>query len=123
MLENWKTCGNIKVAIVPVVIGAFGTVTKVLLKALEDLEVGGRVETNPNYYIIENGQNTEKSPGDLTRLAVSQTPVERPSANSDVKKLYWVNNNKKNNNSKCCSLIMMVSDDTSRYSSRNNMEK
>ena len=31
--------------IVPVVIGAFGTVTKGLLKGLEDLEVGGRVET------------------------------------------------------------------------------
>ena len=27
------------------VIGAFSTVTKELLKALEDLEVGGRVET------------------------------------------------------------------------------
>ena len=34
-----------KVAIVPIVIGAFGTITKGLLKDLEDLEVGGRVET------------------------------------------------------------------------------
>ena len=34
-----------KVTIIPVVIGAFGTVTKELLKGLEDLEVGGRVET------------------------------------------------------------------------------
>ena len=33
-----------KVTIIPVVIGAFGTVTKGLLKRLEDLEVGGRVE-------------------------------------------------------------------------------
>ena len=31
--------------ILPIVIGAFGTVTKGLLKGLEDLEVGGRVET------------------------------------------------------------------------------
>ena len=31
--------------IIPVVIGAFVTVTKGLLKGLEDLEVGGRVET------------------------------------------------------------------------------
>ena len=29
---------------VPIVIGALGTVTKGLLKALEDLEVGGRIE-------------------------------------------------------------------------------
>ena len=34
-----------KVIIIPIGIGAFGTVTKGLLKGLEDLEVGGRVET------------------------------------------------------------------------------
>ena len=34
-----------KVMVVPVVIGALGTVTKGSLKGLEDLEVGGRVET------------------------------------------------------------------------------
>ena len=34
-----------KVTIIPIVIGAFGTVTKCLLKGLEDLEVGGRGET------------------------------------------------------------------------------
>ena len=34
-----------KVSVVPIVIGAFGTVTEGLLKGVEDLEVGGRVET------------------------------------------------------------------------------
>ena len=34
-----------KVTIIPTGIGAFGTVAKGLLKVLEDLEVGGRVET------------------------------------------------------------------------------
>ena len=34
-----------KVTIIPIVIGVFGTETKGLLKGLEDLEVGGRVET------------------------------------------------------------------------------
>ena len=34
-----------KVTIVPIVISALGTLTKGLLKGLEDLEVGGRVET------------------------------------------------------------------------------
>ena len=28
---------------------------------------------NPNYYIIENGQNTKKRHGDLRRLAFTQT--------------------------------------------------
>ena len=56
-----------------IVIGAFGTVAKWLLKSLEDLEVGGRVETS----IIEDGQNTEKSSGDLRRLAITQSPMKR----------------------------------------------
>ena len=34
-----------KVTIVPIVIGALGTITEGLLKDLEDLEVGGRVGT------------------------------------------------------------------------------
>ena len=33
------------VTIIPIVIGAFGTVTKGLLKGLEELKVGGRVGT------------------------------------------------------------------------------
>ena len=31
---------------------------------------------HPDYSIIKIGQNTEKSPGDLRRLAVTQTPVK-----------------------------------------------
>ena len=57
----------------PIIIGAVGTVTKRLLKGLEDLGVGDHL----NYYIIENGQNTEKSAGDLRRLAVTQTPMKK----------------------------------------------
>ena len=70
-----------KVTIILIVIGGFGTVTKGLLKGLEDLEVGGRMDTIQTTSIIEDGQNTEKSPGDLRRLAVTQ----RPSADADVK--------------------------------------
>ena len=40
-----KTLWNMKVKIIPIVIGSFGTVTKGFLKGLEDLEVGERVET------------------------------------------------------------------------------
>ena len=31
---------------------------------------------HPDDSIIDNGQNTKKSPGDLRRLAVTQTPVK-----------------------------------------------
>ena len=34
-----------KVTVIPIVIGAFGTVTKGLLKGLNDLEVGRQVKT------------------------------------------------------------------------------
>ena len=40
-----KKIWNMKVTILPILIGAFGTITRELLKGLEDLEVGGRVET------------------------------------------------------------------------------
>ena len=40
-----KKLWNMKVIIIPIVIGTFSTVTNGLLKGLEDLEVGGRVET------------------------------------------------------------------------------
>ena len=43
--ELTKKLWNVKVTIIPILIDAFGTVTKGLLKGLEDLEVGGRVET------------------------------------------------------------------------------
>ena len=36
---------NMKVTIVPIVIGAFGTISKELLRGLEDLEGGGGIET------------------------------------------------------------------------------
>ena len=43
--ELKKKLWKMIVTIVPIVIGALGTVTKGLLKGLEDLEVSGRVET------------------------------------------------------------------------------
>ena len=56
---------------------------------------------HPDYSIVENGQNTEKSPGNLRGLAVTQNPEKK--INTDVKN--WVNNkndnddNNNNNNS------------------------
>ena len=71
-----KKLWNMQVTIIPIVIGAFGIVTKRLLKGQKDLESWRTSGDHPNYNIIENGQNTEKSPGDLRRLAVTQTPVK-----------------------------------------------
>ena len=40
-----KKLWNMEITIVPIVIGALGTITKGLLKGQEDLKVGGRVKT------------------------------------------------------------------------------
>ena len=45
LARELKNLWNMKVTIILIVIGAFGTVTKGLLKGLEDLQFGGRVET------------------------------------------------------------------------------
>ena len=66
---------NMKVMIIPIVIVALVPLTKGLVQRLEDLEITGRVVC-PNYSMSEIGQNTEKSPGNLKRLAVTQTPVK-----------------------------------------------
>ena len=54
-----------KVIVVPIVIRSLGTVKKGLVNELEDLKTS----------IIKIGQDTEKSPGDLRWLAVTQSPL------------------------------------------------
>ena len=49
-----------KVAVIPILIGALGTVTKGLVQGLENWTSGDY----SNNSIIEIGQNTEKSPGE-----------------------------------------------------------
>ena len=45
LARELKKLWNMKVTIIPIMIGTFGTVTKGLLKRLEDLEIRGRVKT------------------------------------------------------------------------------
>ena len=45
LARELKKLWNMQVTIIPIVIDAFGTVTKRLSKGLEDLEVGGRMDT------------------------------------------------------------------------------
>ena len=59
--------------VIPIVTGALGTVTKGLVQGIGNRKTSGY---HPNNCIIEISQNTEKSPGDLRRLAVTQTPVK-----------------------------------------------
>ena len=58
------------------VIATLGTIPKSLVRELEEFEVGGRTKTIQTTFFAEYSQNTEKTPGDLKKLVVTQTPVK-----------------------------------------------
>ena len=89
LARELKKLRNIKVRIVPNVIGAFGAITKGLLKGLEDLEVGVRVETIQMTALLRTARI-------LRRISHSDSS-EKPSAGTDVKNSKGVNNNNKEN--------------------------
>ena len=79
-----KRLWNMKVTIATIVIGAFGTITKGLLNGLEDLEVGGRVDTIKLLHYWERPEYWEES-WRLEETCCYSNSSERPSANADVK--------------------------------------
>ena len=84
LARELKKLWNMQVTIIPVIIGAFGTVTKGSLKWLEDLAFGGRVETIQTTALLRTARILRRvleTWGDLLSLKLQ----ERPSANADVK--------------------------------------
>ena len=94
---EFKKLWNRKVTILPIVIGALCTVTKELLKELEDLEVEGRVETIQQQHYWEQLEYWEVS-WKIEKTCCKSNSSEKPSANADVKNSQWVINNNNNNN-------------------------
>ena len=64
--------------VIIIVIGALGTIPKVLEKRMVELEIGGRIENIQTKAFFFMGQSTKKRSRDLERLAVTQTPVKDP---------------------------------------------
>ena len=77
-----------KFTIVPIVSGALGTVTKRLLKVLEDLEVGRRVETIQMKALVRMAKILRRVKETCCHLNTS----EKPSANTYMKNSKGVNN-------------------------------
>ena len=71
LARELKNLWNMKVTIIPIVICALGTVAEWIIKGTGGLGNNRMNGDHPNNYIIENGQNTEKSSRDLRRLAVA----------------------------------------------------
>ena len=96
LARKLKKLWNMQVTIIPIVIGAFGTVTKGLLKGQEDLEVGGRVETIQNTTLLRTARILRRvleTWGDLLSLKLQWKTISLPWC----EKLKWVNNNDNNN--------------------------
>ena len=74
-----------KVTIIPIVRGAFGKVTKGLLKGLEDLEI---IQTTRLLRTARIPRRVQETLGDC-----QSNSSEIPSANTDVKNSQGVNNN------------------------------
>ena len=79
-----KKLWNVKVTIIPIVIVAFGTVSKGLLKGLEDLEVGSRVETIQTTALLKTARILRRVLETWENL-LSHNPQWKPSAYADVK--------------------------------------
>ena len=72
LTRELKKLWNMKVTFISIVIGALGIVSWII-EGTGELGNKRMSGDHPNYYTIEIGQNTEKGPGDLWRLAVAQT--------------------------------------------------
>ena len=70
-----------KVTIMPIVIGAFSTVSKGLLKGLKDLRIRGRVETIKITTLLRTARIVRR----VLETCCHSNSSERPSANADVK--------------------------------------
>ena len=93
LAKELKKLWNMKVTIIPIVIGAFGTVTKGLLKGLEDLEIRGQVETIQTTTLLR----TDRIQRRVQETCCHSNSSERPSVYADVKNSQGVNNNNNNN--------------------------
>ena len=77
LARELKKLGNMKVTVVPIVIGAFSAVTKGLVKGFEDLEIRGRLETIQTTALLRTARILKRVLETLRRLFITQTPVKK----------------------------------------------
>ena len=67
-----KKLWNMKLTVISILIGAFGTIPKCLQKRLGELEIGGRIDTFLTSAFLRSPRIQKKN---SLRLAVTQKPV------------------------------------------------
>ena len=108
LARELKKLWNMKATTIPVVIDAFWYSHQMIGTRTGWLGYNRMGGDCPIYIIIENDQNTEKNPGDLRRLAVTQTPVKDHQLT-----LIWKSLNKyNNNNNKPCQQMVYAQPST-----------
>ena len=118
--ELKKKLWNMKVTIIPIVIGAFTSVTKGLLKGLEDLEVGDRVETIQTTALLKTARILRRvleTWGDFLSLYIQWNTISL----RWCEKLCWVNNNNDNygNNNRSSNLGQTIRPSDSQQKTEN----
>ena len=68
-----------KVTFIPIVIDALGTVTKGLIKKLEDMKIKGRVETVQTTALLRSARILKRVLEWLWRLAITRTSAKTTS--------------------------------------------
>ena len=89
LAREWKKLWNMMVTIIPIVIGAFGTVIKGLLKELGDLEIGSQEENIQTTALLRSARILRR----VLETCYLSNSSERLSANTDMKNSQGVNNN------------------------------
>ena len=84
LARELKILWNMKVTIIPIVVGAFGTVTKGLLKGLEDLELAADWRPSKQQHYWKRPEYWEES-WRVEETCCHSISSERPSAYGDVK--------------------------------------
>ena len=96
LIRNWKNYGTWNWGLYQLQLVQFWHNHQRIGTNTKGLRNNGTDRDCPNYSIIKIGQNTEKSLGDLRRLAVTQTPVENYQLMLIGKTLQESNNNEIN---------------------------
>ena len=97
LARELKKLWNMQGTIIPIVIGAFGTVTKELLKGLEELELVEEWRQSKQQHYWEQPEYWEES-WRLQENCCHSNSSERPSADADVNNTNGDSNNNNNNN-------------------------
>ena len=102
LARELKKLWNLKVTVIPIVIGVFGTVTKGLSKGLVDLEIRGRVETIQTTTLLRTDRIVRR----ILETCCHSKSIERQSVKNDVKNAQGVNNI--NNNDKSVRILRRI---------------